>query len=155
MTLSSAVSVCRVVKVNSLKYFFFWQICQFCDSFIHGFFINPYLHHSHAHTHTHARTHHTLTHTHTHSSGSEWMNRSIHSQTIWLAYLQWTLPSLNLDTSILANRDSGKIFEPAYDKTYKMACAPSEDSDQPGHPPSLIRVFAVHMKKPFLSSDGS
>ena len=27
------------------------------------------------------------------------------------------------------------------------ACAPSEDSDQPGHPPSLIRVFAVRMKK--------
>ena len=27
-------------------------------------------------------------------------------------------------------------------------CAPSEDSDQPGHPPSLIRVLAVHMKKP-------
>ena len=24
-----------------------------------------------------------------------------------------------------------------------MACAPSEDSDQHGHPPSLIRVFAV------------
>ena len=23
-------------------------------------------------------------------------------------------------------------------------CAPSKDSDQPGHPPSLIRVFAVH-----------
>ena len=23
-------------------------------------------------------------------------------------------------------------------------CAPSEDSDQPGHPPSLIKVFAVH-----------
>ena len=22
-------------------------------------------------------------------------------------------------------------------------CAPREDSDQPGHPPSLIRVFAV------------
>ena len=22
-----------------------------------------------------------------------------------------------------------------------MACAPSKDSDQPGHPPSLIRVF--------------
>ena len=27
-------------------------------------------------------------------------------------------------------------------KTNKMTCAPSEDSDQPGHPPSLIRVFA-------------
>ena len=26
-------------------------------------------------------------------------------------------------------------------------CAPSEDLDQPGHPPSLIRVFAVRMKK--------
>ena len=26
----------------------------------------------------------------------------------------------------------------------QIACAPSEDSDQPGHPPSLIRVFAVH-----------
>ena len=28
-----------------------------------------------------------------------------------------------------------------------MACAPSEDSEQPGHPPSLIRVFAVRLKK--------
>ena len=25
-----------------------------------------------------------------------------------------------------------------------MACAPSEDSDQPGHPPGLIRVLATH-----------
>ena len=29
-----------------------------------------------------------------------------------------------------------------YDKTNKMACVPSKDSDQPWHPPSLIRVFA-------------
>ena len=29
-------------------------------------------------------------------------------------------------------------------KSNKMTCAPSEDSDQPGHPPSLIRVFTVH-----------
>ena len=35
-------------------------------------------------------------------------------------------------------------FEPQQDETSKMTCAPSEDSDQPGHPPSLIRVFAVH-----------
>ena len=28
-----------------------------------------------------------------------------------------------------------------------MTCTPSEDSDQPGHPPSLIRSFAVRMKK--------
>ena len=26
-----------------------------------------------------------------------------------------------------------------------MACVPSEDSDQPGHSPSLIRVFAVQV----------
>ena len=32
----------------------------------------------------------------------------------------------------------------------KMACAPSEDSDQSGHPPSLIRVFAVRMKKAWV-----
>ena len=31
-------------------------------------------------------------------------------------------------------------------------CAPSEDSDQLGHPPSLIRVFAVCMKKPWVLS---
>ena len=31
-------------------------------------------------------------------------------------------------------------------------CSPSEDSDQPGHPPSLIRVFAVRMKKPCVLS---
>ena len=35
-------------------------------------------------------------------------------------------------------------YEPPRDKTNKMACAPSEDSDQPVHPPSLIRAFAVH-----------
>ena len=28
-----------------------------------------------------------------------------------------------------------------------LDCAPSEDSDQPVHPPSLIRVFAVRLKK--------
>ena len=39
------------------------------------------------------------------------------------------------------------IIEPPHDKTNKMAYALSEDSDQPGHPPSLIRVFAVHMEK--------
>ena len=40
----------------------------------------------------------------------------------------------------------GNTAEPPHGKT-KMACALSEDSDQAGHPPSLIRVFAVRMKK--------
>ena len=30
--------------------------------------------------------------------------------------------------------------EPPPDKTNKMACASSEDSDQPGYPPSLISL---------------
>ena len=33
-----------------------------------------------------------------------------------------------------------------------MSCVPSEDSDQPGHLPSLIRVFAVRMKKAWVLS---
>ena len=43
-------------------------------------------------------------------------------------------------------------YEPPHDKTNKMICVPSEDSDQPGHPPRLIRVFAVRMKKPWVLS---
>ena len=43
-------------------------------------------------------------------------------------------------------------FEPPHDKTNKMACVPNEDSDQPGHPPSLIRVFADRMKKAWVLS---
>ena len=39
------------------------------------------------------------------------------------------------------------IFERAHEKSNKMACTPSEDSDQPRNPPSLITVFAVRMKK--------
>ena len=40
----------------------------------------------------------------------------------------------------------------SHDQTNKMVCAPSEDSDQPGHPPSLIRVFTVYMKKCWVLS---
>ena len=62
---------------------------------------------------------------------------------------------------------SGKkkiLFEPAHDIANKMTCVPSGESDQSGHLPSesdqclqsghlpsLIRVFAVHMKKSWLS----
>ena len=34
----------------------------------------------------------------------------------------------------------------------QCCCAPSEDSAQHGHPPSLIRVFAVRMKKAWVLS---
>ena len=32
--------------------------------------------------------------------------------------------------------------EPGHSNSYKIACVPSGDSDQPAHPRSLIRVFA-------------
>ena len=44
-----------------------------------------------------------------------------------------------------------KTLEPHHDKTNKVTCA-REDSDQPGHSPSLIRVFAVRMKKALVLS---
>ena len=34
-------------------------------------------------------------------------------------------------------------FVPPHDKTNKMTCAPSEDSDQPWHPPSLIQSLSL------------
>ena len=43
-------------------------------------------------------------------------------------------------------------YEQCHDKINRMACTPSEDSDQPGHPPSLIRVFAVRIKKAWVLS---
>ena len=44
------------------------------------------------------------------------------------------------------------LYKPHRDKTNKMVCAPSEDSDQPGHPHSLIRVFAVRLKTAWVLS---
>ena len=35
-----------------------------------------------------------------------------------------------------------EYYEPPHDKTNKMTCAPNEDSDQPGHQPRLIWIFA-------------
>ena len=57
-------------------------------------------------------------------------------------------------SSFELNYQTLKLYkiEPQHDKIRKMICAPSKDSDQPGHPPSLIRVFAVRMKKPWVLS---
>ena len=41
--------------------------------------------------------------------------------------------------ALLAN-----INEPLHNKTNKVACEPSEDSGQPGHPPSLISLCCPH-----------
>ena len=63
----------------------------------------------------------------------------------WPFWEEWAIRQRNK----LCNK---KTLEPPHDKTNKMACAPSEDSDQPGHPPSLIRVFAVRLKKAWVLS---
>ena len=54
-----------------------------------------------------------------------------------------------MDSSILS--DWMSPFELRHDKTSKMS-VPSKDSDQLGHLPSLIRVFAVRMKKAWVLS---
>ena len=41
--------------------------------------------------------------------------------------------------------------KPSRDKTNTIARAPNEDSDRPGHSPSLIKVFAVRS----MGSQGS
>ena len=45
-----------------------------------------------------------------------------------------------------------KITREPHDKTNKMTYASSEDSVQPGYPPSQIRVFDVRMKKAWVLS---
>ena len=47
---------------------------------------------------------------------------------------------------ILSSRSS-VLNEPPHDKTNKMAFAPSKDSDQPGHPPSLISLRCPHEER--------
>ena len=44
---------------------------------------------------------------------------------------------------IIGCKNSQPELKMSHDKTNKIACVPSEDSDQPGHLPSQIRVFAM------------
>ena len=44
----------------------------------------------------------------------------------------------------IASASENIKHEPGQNTSYKIVCAPSEDSDQPAHPRSLIRVFAGH-----------
>ena len=56
----------------------------------------------------------------------------------------------------LKNGSNNQIWAATW-QNQQNDCAPSEDSDQPGHPPSLIRVFAVHWmgsQRPKVSSCG-
>ena len=65
----------------------------------------------------------------------------------------WPWPVLQQATLICVMAGTTtELFERAHDKSNKMSCAPSKDSDQPGHLPSLIRVFAVRLKKLWVLS---
>ena len=50
---------------------------------------------------------------------------------------EFDLKATDKDTKVIRISE----YEPLHDKTNKMVCVPSEDSDQPEHPPSLIKVF--------------
>ena len=52
---------------------------------------------------------------------------------------------------VQANGCNTKKDEPRHDKTNKVTVRPAK-TDQPGHPPSLIRVIAVRMKKAWVLS---
>ena len=53
--------------------------------------------------------------------------------------------------SLLQEHDSGNKLAATW-QNQQSECASSEDSDQAGHPPSLIRVFAVRMKIAWVHS---
>ena len=69
--------------------------------------------------------------------------------------LQNLWPEPNIQPSKDRRTGNTKSNEPLHDKTNKMTCVPSEDSDQPVHQPSLIRVFAQWVAKDpsFLHAD--
>ena len=84
----------------------------------------------------------------------------------WLRYL-WFYPlpidrlSLNVVEKLQISKEKRVIFlklstgcsaefETKPWQNQQNDCVPSKDSDQPGHPPSLIRVFAVRMKKAWV-----
>ena len=62
---------------------------------------------------------------------------------------QPTICPLSLEVCLVNCLVIFHIIEPPHDKTNKMACVRSEDSDQPGILPSLI-VFTVRMKKAWV-----
>ena len=58
---------------------------------------------------------------------------------------QFLTKSIFPKMKINKNPDEDIQFEPAQDKTYNKPCVTSENSDQPAHPRSLIRVFTDRM----------
>ena len=73
-----------------------------------------------------------------------WSESSLGAQSLcWFGHVRGSYGTWNI--SVVFGVFGALAFEQHRDKTNKMACAPSEDSGQPGHLPSLIRVFALHL----------
>ena len=66
----------------------------------------------------------------------------IHKNTCFLGEFR-EIKRLDITEISIVDASETKENEPPHDKTNKMTFAPSEDSDHPGHPPSLIRGFTV------------
>ena len=65
----------------------------------------------------------------------------------------WSLCFCSSSKPVIKRVESCQLKHLSRDMTNQQnECAPSEDSDQPGHPFSLIRVFAARMKKPWVLS---
>ena len=74
-----------------------------------------------------------------------------HFSVSWFRYTVNSWRSAHTNCALLG----GAMTKPAWATLWQNQlndCVPSEDLDQPGHPPSLIRVFAVRMKKPGVPS---
>ena len=65
-----------------------------------------------------------------------------------------SLPEVGHQTHRHAQTQVGFVspFDSEHDKIYKITCAPSEDSDQSGHPPSMTRLFDVCLKNVWVLS---
>ena len=75
-------------------------------------------------------------------NGNKHTRAWIHKNTSFFGEFQ-EIKRLEITEISMVDANETKQNEPPHDKTNKMTIAPSEDSGQPGHPPSLIRGFAV------------
>ena len=63
----------------------------------------------------------------------------LYKYTIWLRILY-----VQKGKTIVQQQKTSFQYQRQHDKTYKMTCAPNENSDQPGHLPSLISLRCPH-----------
>ena len=70
----------------------------------------------------------------------------------WCAGVDFMDVSLKEIKKIQETNNPCRMKRAATWQNQQTECVPSEDSDEPGHPPSLIRVFAIRMRKPWVIS---